>query len=131
MAGITADELVQWLDSQSAGSVLYISFGSVVKLSKEQTKALARALEGSQQPFVFAIKINISYQQSSGSAKYFPAGFLDRIKDRGVVIWGWALQFLILLHPSVGAFMSHCGWNSTLESLSLGVRIVGWPMFGD
>ncbi|GLJ07876.1 hypothetical protein SUGI_0076050, partial [Cryptomeria japonica] len=129
MADIATDELAQWLNSQRAGSLVYVSFGSVVKLSKEQTKALARALEGSQQPFVWAIKVRES--GSSGNAEYLPEGFLDRTKGRGVVIWGWAPQLLILSHPSVGAFMSHCGWNSTLESLSLGVPIAGWPMFGD
>ncbi|GLJ07890.1 hypothetical protein SUGI_0076200 [Cryptomeria japonica] len=129
MADIAADELVQWLDSQSAGSVVYVSFGSVVKLCKEQTKALARALEGSQQPFIWAIRVRES--GSSGNAEYLPEGFLERTKGRGVVIWGWAPQLLILSHPSVGAFMSHCGWNSVLESLSLGVPIAGWPMFGD
>ncbi|GLJ07845.1 hypothetical protein SUGI_0075360 [Cryptomeria japonica] len=129
MADIAADELVRWLDSQSAGSVLYVSFGSVINLSKEQIKALATALEGSQQPFVWAIRVTES--GSSGNVEYLPEGFLERTKYRGVVIWGWAPQLLILSHASVGAFMNHCGWNSTLESLSLGVPITGWPMFAD
>ncbi|GLJ07884.1 hypothetical protein SUGI_0076140 [Cryptomeria japonica] len=129
MADIPADELLQWLDSQKTASVVYVSFGSVVKLSKEQTKALARGLEGSKQHFVWTIKV--THSGRSGNAEYLPEGFLERTKDRGVVIWGWAPQLLILSHPSVGAFMSHCGWNSVLESLTLGVPIAGWPMFGE
>ncbi|GLJ07843.1 hypothetical protein SUGI_0075340 [Cryptomeria japonica] len=129
IADIAADELVRWLNSQSARWVVYVSFGSVINLSKEQIKALARGLEGSQQPFVWAIRITES--GSSGNAEYLPEGFLERTKDRGLVIWGWAPQLLILFHASLGTFMNHCGWNSTLESLSLGVPIAGWPMFAD
>ncbi|XP_057832325.2 UDP-glycosyltransferase 73B4-like [Cryptomeria japonica] len=100
MADIPTDELVQWLDSRRTGSVVYVSFGSMVKLSKEQTKALARGLEGSKQHFVWTIKVMES--GSSGNAEFLPEGFVERTKDRGVVIWSWAPKLLILSHPSVG-----------------------------
>ncbi|GLJ07786.1 hypothetical protein SUGI_0074060 [Cryptomeria japonica] len=101
MVGINEQELVFWLDSQSPRSVVYVSFGSHTFLSEEQTHALARE------------------------------GFLERTKERGLIIRGWVPQLVILSHVSVGAFISHCGWNSALESISLGVPILAWPMFGD
>ncbi|GLJ07847.1 hypothetical protein SUGI_0075420 [Cryptomeria japonica] len=121
MVDIAADELVWWLDSQSVGSVVYAFFRSVINLSESQIKALARGLEGSQQAFVWAIKVTES--GSLGNVEYLPEGFLERTKGLGDVIWGWAPQLLILSHASVGTFMNHCRWNSTLESLSLGVPI--------
>ncbi|GLJ52982.1 hypothetical protein SUGI_1128500 [Cryptomeria japonica] len=86
-------------------------------------KALARGLEASQQAFIWAIKRLPEVE--------LPEGFEERTIDRGLVIWGWAPQLLILSHPSTGAFLSHCGWNSTLESISLGVPMITWPMFAE
>ncbi|KAJ0611007.1 putative trans-zeatin O-beta-D-glucosyltransferase [Helianthus annuus] len=60
-----------------------------------------------------------------------PEGFEDRVKDRGLVVREWAPQLDILAHPSIGGFMSHCGWNSCIESMSMGVPIVAWPMHSD
>ncbi|KAH9312514.1 hypothetical protein KI387_027549, partial [Taxus chinensis] len=136
MADISEGELVSWLDSQCLRSVVYVSFGSQTFLSQQQTNALARGLEGSEQPFVWAFKVSPNIETTNSdsadlASTYLPEGFLERTKKRGMVIWGGAPQLLILSHPSVGAFMSHCGWNSTLESITHGVPIVAWPMFGD
>ncbi|GLJ07770.1 hypothetical protein SUGI_0073840 [Cryptomeria japonica] len=131
---ISEQKLVQWLDSKSPCSVIYVSFGSQAFLSQEQTQALARGLEASHQPFVWSIKISpdtVSAESNRAElcASYLPEGFVER--DKGLVIWGWAPQLVILSHPSVGAFMSHCGWNSTLESILMGVPMVTWPMFAE
>lgn len=142
MADISEDELVRWLDSQRRHSVVYVSFGSQAVLSERQTVALARGLEASGQPFVWAIKCPPKLEPTTAAADtaaadgiqaYLPHGFEDRMKNKelGLIIWGWAPQLLILSHPSVGAFMSHCGWNSTLESITLGVPLITWPMSGD
>nr|ABK24936.1 unknown [Picea sitchensis] len=142
MADISEDELVQWLDSQGPRSVLYVSFGSQTFLSERQTVALARGLEASEQPFVWAIKVAPKLESATTSdmpgtdadiQDYLPYGFEDRMKNKGLglMIWGWAPQLLILSHQSVGAFMTHSGWNSTLESITLGVPLITWPMFGD
>lgn len=138
---ISEEELVRWLNSQSLRSVVYVSFGSQVFLSERQTLALARGLEASGQPFVWAIKTPPKFDTITADtaaanaieANNLPHGFEDRMKNKrlGLIIWGWAPQLLILSHPSVGAFMTHCGWNSTLESITLGVPLIAWPRFGD
>lgn len=60
-----------------------------------------------------------------------PGGFEERVKDWGLVVRDWAPQLDILAHPSIGGFMSHCGWNSCIESMSMGVSIAAWPMHSD
>ncbi|KAJ6740145.1 UDP-GLYCOSYLTRANSFERASE 72E1 [Salix purpurea] len=64
-------------------------------------------------------------------ASYFPEGFLDRIREVGLLIEDWAPQVEILSHPSVGGFISHCGWNSTLEAITNGVPIIAWPLYAE
>ncbi|GLJ52492.1 hypothetical protein SUGI_1116920 [Cryptomeria japonica] len=122
-ADISEAECLQWLDKRSPNSVVFVCFGSQSSLNKQQTEALAKGLEASQQAFIWAIKRVPEIQ--------LPEGFEERIKDRGLIIWGWAPQLLILSHPSTGAFLSHCGWNSTLESISLGVPMITWPMYAE
>lgn len=142
MEDISEDELVQWLNSQRPHSVLYVSFGSQTFLSERQTVALARGLEASEQPFIWAIKCPPKLESPSAAdtaaadiiqRSYLPEGFEERMKSKGLglIIWGWAPQLLILSHTSLGAFMTHCGWNSTLESITLGIPLITWPMFGD
>ncbi|KAB2598702.1 anthocyanidin 5,3-O-glucosyltransferase-like [Pyrus ussuriensis x Pyrus communis] len=60
-----------------------------------------------------------------------PNGFLERTKDRGLVVWKWAPQMDVLSHDSVGWFVTHCGWNSVLELLSAGVPMAGWPLYAE
>jgi UDP-glucosyl transferase 73C len=141
IADISEDELVRWLDSQRPRSVVYVSFGSQIFLSERQTVALARGLEASGQPFIWAIKVAPKLESTTAdtaavdaeSQAYLPHGFEDRMRNKGsgLIIWGWAPQLLILSHQSVGAFITHCGWNSTLESITLGVPLITWPMSGD
>ncbi|GLJ07772.1 hypothetical protein SUGI_0073870 [Cryptomeria japonica] len=133
MVSIDGQELVCWLDSHSPRSVVYVSFGSHTILSEEQTHALARGLEASEQPFVWVIKMEPASSESNTdlNSTYLPEGFLERTKERGLIIRGWAPQLVILSHISVGAFISHCGWNSVLESVCLGVPILAWSMVGD
>lgn len=132
-ADIDEDECLRWLDSRRPNSVVFVCLGSQFFLNENQICALASGLESSGQAFVWAIRcpshtdVKGSKQTEVGLAE----GFEERTRERGLIIWGWAPQLLILSHPSVGAFLSHCGWNSTLESISVGVPMVTWPMFAE
>ncbi|KAJ0457474.1 putative trans-zeatin O-beta-D-glucosyltransferase [Helianthus annuus] len=115
-----------WLDQQPVGSVIYVAFGSFTIFDQHQFEELALALEDTNKPFLWVVRPG-----PSGSMDYiFPSGYLDRIGTRGKLV-SWAPQQEVLNHPSVACFMSHCGWNSTMEGVSNGVPFVCWPYFAD
>ncbi|KAJ4724182.1 Glycosyltransferase [Melia azedarach] len=130
--GISAEVCRNWLDSKPCNSVLYVSFGSQNTISASQMVQLAMALETSGKNFIWVVRPPIGFDINSEfkADKWLPEGFEGRIKDsgRGLLVHKWAPQVNILSHRSVSAFLSHCGWNSVLEALSHGVRIIGWPL---
>lgn len=111
-----------WLDKQKPASVAYISFGSVATPPPHELVALAEALEASKVPFLWSLKDH--------SKVHLPNGFLDRTKSHGIVL-PWAPQVEILEHAALGVFVTHCGWNSILESIVGGVPMICRPFFGD
>ena len=119
------DECLKWLDSQASKSVLYMSFGTLSRFSNgNQMKELALGIEESKQPFLWVIRHNAI---EGSLSDVLPDGFLENTKGRGFIT-SWAPQMQVLKHPSVGAFLSHCGWNSILENLALGgLPILCWP----
>lgn len=125
----------QWLNGKPDGSVLYISFGSQATLSVPQMKELAQALEMSGKYFIWVVRSPFGFEEEAGFDKdnWFPSGFINRIEDdkKGLIIKNWAPQKEILSHKSVGAFLTHCGWNSVIEALTNGVPLLGWPMAAD
>ncbi|KAJ7296957.1 hypothetical protein O6H91_Y087900 [Diphasiastrum complanatum] len=127
-------QCLQWLNSRSASSVLYISFGTAFLPSPAQVHELALGLEASQQSFLWILRppagILCPLEEFDVST-ILPEGFLSRIQKRGLIIVNWAPQKLILSHPSTGAFFTHCGWNSTLESICMGVPTVAFPQLAD
>ncbi|EXB39082.1 Zeatin O-xylosyltransferase [Morus notabilis] len=125
---------LEWLDKQESNSVLYISFGTTTFMKDEQIRELAVGLEKSGVKFLWVLrdadKGNV-FDEGEVRRPQLPQGFEDRVKEKGIVVRDWAPQLEILGHSSTGGFMSHCGWNSCLESISLGVPIAAWSMHSD
>ncbi|GLJ32718.1 hypothetical protein SUGI_0658260 [Cryptomeria japonica] len=120
------DSCLHWLDKQRPRSVLYVSFGSLALKSQEQLDELALGLEQSGYAFLWVLRSDIA----QGQAVVLPEGLEERIKDRALFV-KWTPQLKVLAHPSVGGFLTHSGWNSTVESISMGVPMIGWPYFAD
>ncbi|XP_028757555.1 UDP-glycosyltransferase 83A1-like [Neltuma alba] len=118
--------IMNWLDQQSPSSVIYVAFGSFRTMSPSQFQELALGLELSNRPFIWVAQPDFR----QGNNNEYPQGFEDRVGDRGQMV-GWAPQKKILRHASVACFISHCGWNSTMESVSNGIPILCWPHFAD
>ncbi|CAL5350887.1 unnamed protein product [Camellia sinensis] len=120
---------MKWLDEQEPRSVVYACLGSITLLSLPQLIELGLGLEASKRPFVWVIR---SGDKAAEMKKWVEEdGFEERTKGRGLLIRGWAPQILILSRLAVGAFLTHCGWNSTLEGVCAGVPMITWPMFGE
>ncbi|KAM0046807.1 putative trans-zeatin O-beta-D-glucosyltransferase [Helianthus debilis subsp. tardiflorus] len=127
------ERCLNWLDKQPSNSVIFISFGTTTSFSEKQINEIATGLEKSEQKFVWVVRDADRGDSSKDNTipVELPEGFEDRVKDRGLVVREWAPQLDILAHPSIGGFVSHCGWNSCIESMSMGVPIAAWPMHSD
>ncbi|XP_056174833.1 anthocyanidin 3-O-glucosyltransferase 5-like [Syzygium oleosum] len=140
---VLGKELLEWLDKQPSDSVMFVSFGSGGTLSAEQLVELAWGLELSQQRFIWVLRqptvksLDGSYFDvgkggvGDGVLSFLPSGFTARTRDIGFILPSWGPQVEILSHPSVGGFLSHCGWNSTLESIANGVPMIAWPLYAE
>ncbi|KAL7170291.1 hypothetical protein ACSBR2_035209 [Camellia fascicularis] len=116
-ATIDESQCLKWLNEQDPGSVVYACLGSISGLSLCQLIEIGLGLEASQHPFVW------KWVEEDG--------FEERTKGKGLVIQGWAPQVLILSHRAVRAFLTHGGWNSTLEGVCTGVPMITWQMFSE
>uniref|UniRef100_A0A0E0G460 Glycosyltransferase n=1 Tax=Oryza nivara TaxID=4536 RepID=A0A0E0G460_ORYNI len=138
---------LEWLDLQPAGSVVFVSFGSAGMLSVEQTRELAAGLEMSGHRFLWVVRMpsfngeSFAFGKGAGDEDdrrvdddplaWLPDGFLERTSGRGLAVAAWAPQVRVLSHPATAAFVSHCGWNSTLESVAAGVPMIAWPLHAE
>ncbi|KAL6209808.1 hypothetical protein ACLB2K_020747 [Fragaria x ananassa] len=123
---------LSWLDSREPNSVLYISFGSMPRITSAQLLEIAHGLEASDHHFIWVIGRILDYsskEKQQVEMALLPVGFEERISksQRGLIIRGWAPQLLILEHPAVGGYMNHCGWNSIIEGVTAGVPMITWP----
>eukprot|EP00253_Pinus_taeda_P013562 PITA_13562 len=117
----------EWLDAKPTGSVIYVSFGSMVHVTKAQLEEIAMGLKESGQFFLWAKRPDIVSSTVSDSLL---DGFLNETERQGLVV-PWCNQVQVLSHPAVAGFITHCGWNSMLESIALGVPMIGFPFCAD
>ncbi|XP_057792763.1 anthocyanidin 3-O-glucosyltransferase 2-like [Salvia miltiorrhiza] len=130
------DDVKKWLDDQPENSVIFLCFGTKGSFAGAQVREIAVALEGSGCRFLWSLrkpgtkgaaKLVVEYDDFE---EVLPEGFVERTKGLGRVI-GWAAQAAALAHPAVGGFVSHCGWNSTLESVWFGVPVATFPLHAE
>ncbi|KAM7505356.1 hypothetical protein LguiB_004260 [Lonicera macranthoides] len=117
---------LKWLDTREPSSVLYVNFGSIAVMSSEKLVEFALGLANSGQDFLWIIRPDLVM----GESAILPLEFQEVTKERGFIA-GWCPQEQVLSHQSVGGFLTHCGWNSTIESLSAGVPMICLPFLGD
>ncbi|KAL2530393.1 UDP-glycosyltransferase 91C1 [Forsythia ovata] len=119
-------EIKKWLSTKDQFSTVYVSFGSENYLSKEQMEEIAAGLELINVNFIWVVRFHDG--NAVGIDESLPEGFLERVKERGKILQGWAPQAEILAHSSIGGFMSHCGWSSVMESIYFGVPLIAMPL---
>ncbi|KAI4324165.1 hypothetical protein L6164_023723 [Bauhinia variegata] len=133
-------ELLSWLDHQPSRSVLYLCFGSRGTFTVAQLKEIADGLERSGQRFLWVVKRPPSDEKTKQThdttgefdvTSILQDGFLERTKDRGLMVRSWAPQVEVLNRESVGGFVTHCGWNSVLEAVVAGVPMIAWPLYAE
>ncbi|KAA8516605.1 hypothetical protein F0562_016889 [Nyssa sinensis] len=128
-ASIDESQCLKWLDSKEPSSVVYACLGSLSRLTPPQLIEFGLGLEASNRPFIWVIR---GGNKSEELEKWIlEEGYEERSSGRGLLIRGWAPQILILSHPAIGGFLTHCGWNSTLEGISAGVPMITWPLFAE
>ncbi|GAB2227864.1 hypothetical protein Droror1_Dr00009691 [Drosera rotundifolia] len=116
------DNYIEWLNTKPKASVVYVSFGSISVLSKQQMDEMAHGLLDSGRPFLWVIREKEGEQERPT--------WMDEAEQKGMIV-PWCSQVEVLSHPAIGCFVTHCGWNSTLESLASGVPMVGFPQWTD
>ncbi|GLU11864.1 hypothetical protein SLE2022_285840 [Rubroshorea leprosula] len=120
-------DCTQWLDAKPHGSVLYVSFGSYAHVTKRDLVEIANGILLSKVNFLWVIRPDIV---SSDDVDPLPAGFKEEASDRGMIIT-WCCQTTVLSHPAIGGFLTHCGWNSILESTWCQVPLLCYPLLTD
>ncbi|KAL3814247.1 hypothetical protein ACJIZ3_015515 [Penstemon smallii] len=127
-SAIDENECLAWLDSKRPNSIVYVCFGSLANFTHTQLHEIAIGLEESGQDFIWVVRKGKKEEENED---WLPEGFEERTKGKGLIIRGWAPQVMILDHEAIGAFVTHCGWNSTLEGICAGVSMVTWPNFAE
>ncbi|XP_051198844.1 UDP-glycosyltransferase 73C4-like [Lolium perenne] len=128
-SAVDQSAVTAWLDTMEQSAVIYVCFGSLPRmLLPKQLYEVGHGLVGSGKPFLWVVKES---ETASPEAQEWLQAFEARTAGKGLVMRGWVSQLAILSHRAIGGFVTHCGWNSLLESVALGVPVVTWPHFGD
>ncbi|KAF8395299.1 hypothetical protein HHK36_019242 [Tetracentron sinense] len=128
-ASIDGNQCLKWLDSKQPSSVVYACLGSTCRLIPSQLIEIGMGLEASNRPFIWVIDGGVKSSELEKLLK--EEGFEERTRGKGLLIHGWAPQVLILSHPAIGGFLTHCGWNSTLEGVCAGVPMITCPLYAE
>ncbi|KAL8533235.1 hypothetical protein ACS0TY_009568 [Phlomoides rotata] len=123
-------EMMEWLGRKGENSSVFVSFGSEYFPKQEEIEEIAYGLELSDVNFIWIVRF-MKGEEEKKIDDVLPRGFVERVGDRCKIVENWAPQAKILRHPSIGGFVSHCGWNSLKESIEFGVPIIGMPMHLD
>ncbi|KAJ4952284.1 hypothetical protein NE237_029116 [Protea cynaroides] len=119
-------ECLEWLNSKEPGSVVYVNFGSFTVMAPQQLTEFAWGLANGEHTFLWIIRPNLVV----GDLAVLLSEFMTRTKERGMLA-SWCPQEQVLSHPAIGGFLTHSGWNSTLDSICGGVPVICWPFFAE
>ncbi|KAJ9541511.1 hypothetical protein OSB04_028017 [Centaurea solstitialis] len=130
----TTKDYVEWMNTKPEGSIVYISFGSIIMLSKKQKEAMAHGLLASKRPFLWVVRDKDWHRKVGDKAEEEEEeeelSCKEELEELGLIV-PWCSQLEVLSHPSLGCFVTHCGWNSTMESIVCGVPVVAIPHWTD
>ncbi|CAI8604904.1 unnamed protein product [Vicia faba] len=118
------DSCMEWLNQKPPSSVIYISFGSLIFLKEKQMLSIAKALKNSNRYFLWVMK------HKEGDEVHLPEKFIEETRGKGKIVT-WCPQTRVLVHPAIACFLTHCGWNSTLEAITAGVPMIAYPQWTD
>nr|XP_043634578.1 UDP-glycosyltransferase 75C1-like [Erigeron canadensis] len=125
------DDIMEWMTTKPKGSIVYVAFGSLLVLTKKQKDAIAQGLLGSERPFLWVIRDeDANLKGEEGEENKEKLSCMEELEKLGLIV-PWCSQLEVLSHPSLGCFVTHCGWNSTLESIVCGVPVVAFPHWND
>ncbi|KAJ3692215.1 hypothetical protein LUZ60_012565 [Juncus effusus] len=130
-------DCLEWLDKQPQSSVVFLCFGSLGVFTVEQIKEIAKGIESSAQRFLWVVRVGEDPNRRGEKPVemdldlVLPEGFIERTRDRGLVVKNWAPQVDVLGHEAIGGFVTHCGWNSVLEGICAGIPMVAWPLYAE
>nr|CAB3455003.1 unnamed protein product [Digitaria exilis] len=125
------DRCAAWLDAgHREGSVVYVNFGSITVVTAAQMDEFAWGLDATGCPFLWVVRPDMVRDGGGGDGWELPEGFEEKVAGRGLTV-GWCDQEAVLEHPATGGFLSHCGWNSVVESIRAGVPLLCWPFFSE
>ncbi|OIW21362.1 hypothetical protein TanjilG_01631 [Lupinus angustifolius] len=119
-------ECLEWLNTKEPNTVVYVNFGSITVMTSEQLVEFAWGLANSNKSFLWVIRPDLV----AGENAVLPPEFVTQTKNRGLML-SWCPQEEVLAHPAIGGFLTHSGWNSTLESICGGVPMICWPFFAE
>ncbi|KAG9451451.1 hypothetical protein H6P81_011416 [Aristolochia fimbriata] len=120
------DLCLKWLEQRDEASVIYVNFGSITVMTEEQLIEFAWGLANSKHPFLWVMRPDLIM----GESALLPQEFMEQTKDR-CLLTSWCAQEQVLSHSAIAVFLTHCGWNSTLESVCSGVPMICWPFFAE